>query len=143
MATPSCIRCGVFLNAATDVTYSDEGEPMCVACRKRIDLDREERREARTLTGLALSSLGGALIGLPTSLFFVLAAIPFCFPAFGTGMLCLRGLKAAPPGVVTALGSRLPLVRLAAMMSVVVSVLTVVIMVAQIGLLLLDSRAHH
>jgi hypothetical protein len=138
MAPPTCIRCGVFLNSATDVTYSDEGEPMCVACRERIDLDRKERREARTLVGLGLSSLGGALIALPTSLFFVLAAIPFSV----SGMLCLRGLKAAPPGVISAFGGRRPMVRVAATLGVAVSVLTVAVMVVQIGLLLLDSRAH-
>ena len=132
MTSPPCVRCGTFLVAATDVTYSDEGDPMCVACRERIDLESRERRESRTLISLAASSLGGAIFGLPVSFFFILGGLFFSVPAFGTGMLCLRQLRASSPGVLTALGGRRPIVRAAASVGVGLAGLGVVMLVVQI-----------
>ena len=137
MAQSTCVRCGVFLASATDVTYSDEGEPMCVACRDHLDLQRKEAREARTLTALAVSSIAGSIVGLPFAFIFVLGGVAFSLPALGTATMCLRELKEASPGVLTVLGTRASLIRTAATIALGLSGFGVAVMVLQIGAVLI------
>jgi hypothetical protein len=138
MSSQTCVRCGVFLSTQADVTYSDEGDPMCVVCRERIDRERKEAREARTLTAMAVSSLAGSVIGLPIAFIFVLGGVPFSLPAFGSARMCLKALQDAPPGVLTALGPRAQLIKVAATVATGLGGLGVAVMVVQIVAVLIE-----
>jgi len=138
-ATQACARCGVFLESKADLTWSDDGEPMCVACRNRIDLGRREAALARRITSAVLSSLVGALIGLVAAVLIVFGAL-LCVPAFGTGLWALRALRSAPPSVLAALGPRLVLLRVANVASLVLSGLGVVVLAVHVVLFVLRQR---
>jgi len=134
----TCERCGTFLNDPAAVLYSDAGEPMCFACRERIDAQRSEASHARRLVGAATGALFTAVIGVPISFFFVIGAMIFSVPAMGVAWR----MRQQPPTVSTiaALGARWRYVQFATIATLLIGALGVALMLFNLVDLVSDLR---
>ena len=88
-----CCRCGTFIRERGDLLYSDDGEPMCAGCRKKIDEPRKLQATTDPIVWRALGAAFGGIVGLPVALLFVVGALFGSVPALTTGLRVLSQLR--------------------------------------------------
>lgn len=88
-----CSRCGTFIGERGELLYSDEGEPMCAGCRKKVDEPRKRRATTDPIVWRALGAAFWAVVGVPVALVFFAGALFGSVPALTTGLVVLSQLR--------------------------------------------------
>lgn len=117
-----CSRCGTFIRERGELLYSDDGDPMCVACRKKLDEPRRLRAATDPIVWRALGAAFWAVVGLPVAIVFLAGALFGSVPALSTGLVVLSQLR-GDPELRERLGARHRLVWASAWVAVVFGLL--------------------
>lgn len=128
-----CSRCGTFIRERGELLYSDEGEPMCAGCRKKIDEPHKRRATTDPIVWRALGAAFWAIVGFPVALVFFAGALFGSVPALTTGLVVLSHLR-GDRELRERLGTRYRLVWVSAWVGVVFGVLGALAVVANVVL---------
>lgn len=88
-----CTRCGVFIRERSELLYSDDGEPMCAQCRKKLDEPQKLRAVTDPIVWRAVGAAFWGVVGLPVSVVFLAGALFGSVPALTTGLIVLSHLR--------------------------------------------------